>query len=131
MIQLQGILDGGDFYEELEDDNRVKRLFLIRVEKGSKQDVVEILKNLFPTDDVLVSEGKDILLLKYLDKKEKSFTQMIRDTVEGESYCTIQISVSLPFIEWKELFEAGSQVRTALEIGHFFMKNSKILNTKI
>lgn len=108
-----------------------KTLFLVQVEKGNKEDVLEILQNFFPEDEqdfMLNYSDTDILILKYWDELSQvseNFVHSLLDTVEGDSYSKVIFSSSLPFLSWKELYKAGRQVKQTMQAGRFFYQELK------
>lgn len=108
-----------------------KTLFLVQVEKGNKEDVLEILQNFFPEDEqdfMLNYSDTDILILKYWDdlsQVSENFVHSLLDTVEGDSYSKVIFSSSLPFLSWKELYKAGRQAKQTMQAGRFFYQELK------
>ena len=137
-VFLQETLNGNPISEEVIkqlhlQEEKWKTLFLVKVEKGSKEDVLEILKNFFPEDeeDFVFNYSKtDILIVKHWNelsdtKGIEEFVHSLLDTVEGDSYSKVIFSSSLPFLLWKDLYKAGKQVKKTMQAGRFFYQELK------
>lgn len=137
---LQGHLKEEEVLRQAEElhlpEQTWKTLFLVQVEKGNKEDVLEILQNFFPEgeeDFVFNYSETDILIIKYWNELSdvneiENFVHSLLDTVEGDSYSKVIFSSSLPFLSWKELYKAGRQAKQTMQAGRFFYQEYKFFD---
>lgn len=123
--------------KKLHIENSIPRIvYLIETEIDKEMNVVEIVRNIFPTrskDFVTAVDEKSIILVKEIknreDKEEINKTaQIIRETLENETSVKCHISIGTVVSDLKFVSASYKEAKMALEVGKIFQNESAIVN---
>lgn len=130
--------------KKLHIENSARRIvYLIETEIDKELNVVEIVRNIFPTklkDFVTAVDEKSIILVKELKEKDgkeeiEAIAKSIYDTLTAEAGCesakvgsSIHVAVGTAVYDLKNVSASYKEAKMALEVGKIFEENKNIVN---
>jgi len=118
-------------------ENNVPRIvYLIEAETDKEINIVEIIRNIFPTkikDFVTAVDEKSIILVKEIkerDTKEdiEKVAKTISDTLSSEIMAKSYIAIGTKVTDLKNVSLSYKEAKMALEVGRIFNSNKTIVN---
>lgn len=118
-------------------ENNVPRIvYLIEAETDRDMNVVEIVRNIFPTkvkDFVTAVDEKSIILVKEMkerDTKEdiEKIAKTISDTLSSEIMTKSYVAIGSKVTDLKNVSLSYKEAKMALEVGKIFEPNKAIIN---
>lgn len=118
-------------------ENNVPRIvYLIETETDKDMNVIEIVRNMFPTkvkDFVTALDEKSIILVKEVKEKDskediEKFAKAINATLGSELMLKSVIAIGTKVTDLKNVSLSYKEAKMALEVGKIFEANKTIIN---
>ena len=123
--------------KKLHVENNVRRVvFLIETDIDKDMNVVEIVRNIFPSklkDFVTAIDEKSIILVKEIKETDyrediEKIARGIHDTLISEALCKSFIAIGTPVSDLKNVSSSYKEAKMALEVGKIFEIEKSVVN---
>ncbi|MBR1736909.1 MAG: helix-turn-helix domain-containing protein [Firmicutes bacterium] len=123
--------------KKLHIENNVKRVvYLMETEIDKELNVVEIVRNIFPTkgkDFVTAVDERSIILVKELKEKDgreeiENIAKNIYDTLSAEAMNNVYVAIGTVVYDLKNVSASYKEAKMAVEVGKIFEESKNVVN---